>query len=170
MAKPPPPAATDPQATRIVVGAEDFDVAAALQFTRERVGGQVGAIASFVGLVRDQFGDQAVDELFLEHYPGMTERSIAAIIDRARARWAVLDVYVHHRVGALLPEDQIVYVQVASAHRADAFAACEFLMDYLKTDAVLWKRERQQSDQRWLQASDNDAQRRDAWGRGAQSD
>ncbi|MGI9328347.1 MAG: molybdenum cofactor biosynthesis protein MoaE [Pseudomonadales bacterium] len=170
MTKSPLQSHSDPQDTRIVVAEEDFDVAAALQFTRERVGGQVGAIASFVGLVRDQFGDQAVDELFLEHYPGMTERSIAAIIKQARARWALLDVYVHHRVGALLPEDQIVYVQVASAHRADAFAACEFLMDYLKTDAVLWKREQQHSDQRWLEASEDDAERRKAWDQGVQSD
>lgn len=129
--------------TQIRVQTEDFDLAREYQAQRERLepAGACGAIACFAGLVRDQYQGEAVGELFLEHYPGMTEASIEALVAKAAARWELLDVLVIHRVGALLPTDQIVLVSVASPHRAEAFAACEFVMDYLKTDAVFWKRE-----------------------------
>lgn len=160
---------------RIAVQGGDFDIAAELARTRHLVGGRVGAIATFVGLVRDHFDaapaaaqpglprSEPVTELFLEHYPGMTERSIAAMVTQAQARWQLLDVCVIHRIGALAPGDQIVYVQTAAGHRPDAFAACEFLMDYLKTEAVLWKREQQGDAQRWLSASADDDRRRASW-------
>lgn len=151
------------EGARIRIETEDFDVAAELAATRERLAGEVGAIASFVGLVRERFNGERVEELFLEHYPGMTEQSIAGMITDAQQRWALLDVLVIHRIGALHSADQIVYVQVASEHRPDAFAACEFLMDYLKTEAVLWKRERLSDAERWLESSADDARRRKAW-------
>lgn len=146
----------------------DFCVASEYQAGLARVEAQqpgaCGAVASFVGLVRDYFGDEKVNELFLEHYPGMTERSIESLIERAEQRWALLDTVVIHRVGALTPAEQIVFVQVASSHRPDAFAACEFIMDYLKTDAVFWKRESHGSGaQRWVESTAGDRQRAEAW-------
>ena len=119
--------------------------------------GKVGAIATFVGLVRDQHAN--VKSLTIEHYPGMTEQSIVTIVESATKRWPLDDVVIVHRVGELAALEQIVFVQVASGHRAAAFAACEFLMDYLKTDAVLWKRE----GTRWLEASSADKDRTRAW-------
>lgn len=148
---------------RLAVQPGDFDGAVELARTRTLVGGAVGAVASFIGLVRDQFDDAPVEELYLEHYPGMTEDSIAAMVVAAQQRWALLDVCVIHRIGALLPGDQIVFVQTAAAHRPDAFAACEYLMDYLKTEAVLWKRERQDQGERWLSATQDDVERRQSW-------
>lgn len=148
---------------RLAVQPGDFDCAAELGRTRGLLGGRVGAIASFIGLVRDQFDGAPVSELYLEHYPGMTEQSMVDMIQQAQSRWQLLDVCVIHRVGALLPTDQIVFVQTAAGHRPDAFAACEFLMDYLKTEAVLWKRERQENASRWLSATADDARRRQSW-------
>ena len=146
---------------------QDFSVDAEIAQLRSRHPGAIGAIASFIGLVRDRREDAAVNVLHLEHYPGMTERSIQEIVDQAWARWQLLDTVIIHRVGDLLPNDQIVFVQVASAHRPDAFAACEFLMDYLKTDAVLWKRESQQTatstSSHWVQSTDDDYARRRDW-------
>ena len=143
----------------------DFAPAEEYRSTRARLGGAAGAIASFVGLVRDRFGDGRVDELHLEHYPGMTERSIAAIVDQAISRWPLLDVVVIHRVGALPPQDQIVFVQIASAHRGAAFAACEFIMDYLKTDAVFWKKESGSAGTRWIDSTGEDRERVRTWDR-----
>ena len=122
----------------IRVQTDDFDVSA---INRELCSGRgdVGAVASFIGLVRD-LKDGQLQQMTLEHYPGMTENALAAIADRAMARWQLLDLAIIHRVGALRPADQIVLVSVLSAHRADAFAACEFIMDYLKTEAPLWHR------------------------------
>ncbi|MFK7913625.1 MAG: molybdenum cofactor biosynthesis protein MoaE [Pseudomonadales bacterium] len=148
---------------RLAVQPGDFDAAAELARTRGLLGGAVGAIASFIGLVRDQYEGAPVSELYLEHYPGMTEQSLVDMIEQAQQRWLLQDVCVIHRVGALLPTDQIVFVQTAAAHRPDAFAACEFLMDYLKTEAVLWKRERQGEANRWLSSTADDAQRRASW-------
>lgn len=149
------------------IQAEDFDIAAEWQACRARCGGGAGALAAFAGLVRDRApaeqGASAVHGLHLEHYPGMTEASIERIVDEAAERWRLLDVTVIHRVGELNPEEQIVLVLVASGHRADAFAACEFVMDYLKTDAVLWKKERRANGDAWLQATAGDQQRRAAW-------
>ena len=147
----------------IRVSAEDFDVGAEWDAQRRRVGGKAGAVATFVGLVRDRHLNDPVQVLELEHYPGMTESSIEVIIQQAGNRWPLLDVVVIHRVGRLLAGDQIVLVQVASSHRPAAFAACEFLMDYLKTDAVLWKRESRHSGVHWIEATDDDARRRRDW-------
>lgn len=146
---------------------DDFDGADEYRRLRARLGGRAGAVATFVGLVRAgrSAGNAAeqVATLHLEHYPGMTERSIAAIVERAAERWPLDDVVVIHRVGALRPAEQIVYVQVASSHRAAAFAACEFVMDYLKTDAVFWKREDGPSGSRWIEATTADRGRVSGW-------
>ena len=119
---------------------EDFDTGA--EIARLRQGNpRVGAVVAFVGTVRDLNDGHGVATLTLEHYPGMTEKSLAAIVEEACRRWRLEDLSVIHRVGLLHPTDQIVLVAVASAHRGDAFAACEFLMDYLKTRAPFWKKE-----------------------------
>jgi molybdopterin synthase catalytic subunit len=117
---------------KIAVQQEDFDLSAVLKAMRSDP--KVGAIASFVGVVREV-------AMTLEHYPGMTEKALQKIVDEAKGRWQVLDCTVIHRYGPLQPTDQIVLVAVASAHRGDAFAACEFIMDYLKTQAPFWKKE-----------------------------
>jgi len=140
------------------IQAQDFDVGA--EIVRMRAGNpRVGAVASFVGVVRDLNEGESVAGMTLEHYPGMTERSIDAIVVEARQRWDILDALVIHRVGELRPTDQIVLVVVTSSHRGEAFAACEFLMDYLKTRAPFWKKERIASGSRWVEAraSDDDA-------------
>jgi len=142
---------------------EDFSVAAEWEALRSRTAGDIGAVASFVGLVRDRHQDSPVTALYLEHYPGMTEDSIRSIVNDAGNRWGLEDVVVVHRVGQLDPREQIVFVQVAAGHRAAAFAACEFIMDYLKTDAVLWKRESTGNAERWLEASSDDRKRVDQW-------
>jgi molybdopterin synthase catalytic subunit len=145
----------------------DFDVAAEYAALRHRLPAEAGAVASFVGLVRDLApaadGAAPVQALHLEHYPGMTERSIGAIAREAEQRWPVLDLVVIHRVGRLQPTEQIVYVQAASSHRAAAFAACEFVMDYLKTDAIFWKREDTAAGGRWVEATGEDRRRVSAW-------
>lgn len=147
----------------IRIATNDFAMAEEYARMRERQGGRSGAIASFVGLVRDRTEDQAVGTLHLEHYPGMTERSMAAIVDQVSSRWPLDDVVVIHRVGALAATEQIVLVLVASAHRAAAFAACMYIMDYLKTDAVLWKRESSAEGSRWIEATTEDRARVLAW-------
>jgi molybdopterin synthase catalytic subunit len=136
----------------------DFDVAreiAALRAGDPRV----GAVAAFIGLVRDINDAAAVSTLTLEHYPGMTEKALARIVDEAKSRWSVYDALVVHRVGELKPTDQIVLVVVTGAHRGEAFAACEFIMDYLKTRAPFWKKEQTPAGERWVEAraSDDDA-------------
>ena len=147
---------------------DDFDLAQEYAAQRARLpdAGACGAIATFVGLVRDRYAGDGVQELFLEHYPGMTESSIERLVARAHDRWELLDVLVIHRVGAMVPTEQIVLVSVASAHRVEAFAACEFIMDYLKTDAVFWKREALTGrDARWVESTRQDRERAAAWGR-----
>lgn len=116
----------------------------------------VGAVASFVGLVRGGSKESGVSAMTLEHYPGMTEKALEEIVAEARSRWALLAVRVIHRYGRLLPGERIVYVGVASAHRGDAFAACEFIMDYLKTRAPFWKREETPQGARWVDARETD--------------
>ena len=134
---------------------EDFDIGREL--ANIRAGNpKIGAIASFVGLVRDLNDDSRVTSMTLEHYPGMTEKALQAIADEARTRWQILDYAIVHRVGALRPTDQIVLVIIASGHRGNAFAACEFIMDYLKTRAPLWKKEQTQEGERWVEARDSD--------------
>ena len=120
---------------------------------------RVGAVATFVGTVRDLNEGDSVAGLTLEHYPGMTERALEEICDEARSRWPVLDVLVIHRVGRMEPGDQIVLVAVTAAHRGEAFEACAFVMDYLKTRAPFWKKERTPQGDRWVEAraSDDDA-------------
>ena len=140
----------------------DFDTAAEIAAMR-RGNPKIGAIASFIGVVRDINDGDAVSMMTLEHYPGMTERSIGAIIDQARGRWEVLDALVIHRVGTLKPTDQIVLVVVASCHRGDAFAACEFIMDYLKTQAPFWKKEVTPQGARWVDARASDDEAAGRW-------
>jgi molybdopterin synthase catalytic subunit len=133
----------------------DFDLNAEL--TALRAGDpRIGALASFVGLVRDINDGAGVSEMTLEHYPGMTEKALAAIVDEAKARWDIYGALVIHRVGPLKPCDQIVLVAVTSAHRGEAFAACEFIMDYLKTRAPFWKRETTPDGARWVDARETD--------------
>lgn len=140
---------------------EDFD-SVALQ--RELVAGRsdIGAVASFIGLVRDLEGDP-LHTMTLEHYPGMTEKALAGIARRAAERWQIIDLAVIHRIGALRPADQIVLVMVASAHRGDAFAACEFIMDYLKTEAPFWKKEASDQGEKWVEARKSDIFAQKKW-------
>ncbi|MDP9044037.1 MAG: molybdopterin synthase catalytic subunit MoaE [Pseudomonadota bacterium] len=140
---------------RVTVQENDFDLTAEIAALRASDSG-VGAVASFVGLVRDRNDGAGVQGMELEHYPGMTERTIEAMIDEAAARFQVRAARVVHRVGRLLPGDQIVMVAVASAHRGEAFAACEFLMDYLKTRAPFWKKEQTSQGPRWVDARTSD--------------
>jgi molybdopterin synthase catalytic subunit len=139
---------------KISVQPDDFDAGTEIRNISKN--SSTGAVASFIGLVRDV-------AMTLEHYPGMTERAIAKIVDEAKARWQVMDCTVIHRYGALKPNDQIVLVAVASAHRGDAFAACEFIMDYLKTQAPFWKKEQVAGGARWVEAKDSDDQAAGRW-------
>jgi len=139
---------------KISVQRDDFDVALEMKNISGNDG--TGAVASFVGLVRDV-------PMTLEHYPGMTEKSIAGIVEEARGRWKVMDCTVIHRYGELQPNDRIVLVAVASSHRADAFAACQFVMDYLKTRAPFWKKEQTPEGARWVEAKASDDQAAERW-------
>ncbi len=140
----------------------DFD--AGIEMAALRAGhSDVGAVVSFVGVVRDMNDGASVAGMTLEHYPGMTERSIQAIIDDASARWQIFDCLVIHRVGELKPVDQIVLVVVTGAHRGEAFAACEFVMDYLKTQAPFWKKELTPSGGRWVEARTSDDEAAARW-------
>jgi len=141
---------------------EDFDAGA--EIARLRAGDpRIGAVASFVGVARDRNDGAAVSTLALEHYPGMTEKAIEAIVEQAKARWQVFDILVIHRIGVLRPLEQIVLVVVSSSHRGDAFAACEFVMDYLKTEAPFWKKESTPAGERWVDARESDAAARGRW-------
>ena len=143
---------------------EDFDAGA--EIARMRRGNpKIGAIAAFIGVVRDVNEGDTVAGMTLEHYPGMTERSIEAIVAEARSRWDILDALVIHRVGTLAPTDQIVLVAVAAGHRGEAFAACEFLMDYLKTRAPFWKKEAVPGGSRWVEARASDDEAAARWER-----
>ena len=144
------------------IQSDDFDVGAEVAAIRRGNAG-IGAVATFTGLVRDVNEGETVSEMTLEHYPGMTEKSIEDIIAQARGRWNVIDAQVIHRVGVLKPTDQIVLVVVASAHRGDAFAACEFIMDYLKTQAPFWKKEQTQEGARWVDARVTDDIAAERW-------
>jgi molybdopterin synthase catalytic subunit len=140
---------------------DDFDVT---EINRQMLGERydVGAIASFVGLVRD-LPDSGLQTMTLEYYPGMTEKSLAAIVEEAQQRWDIIDCAVVHRVGDLKPGDQIVLVSVLSAHRRDAFSACEFIMDYLKTEAPFWKKETDSQNSQWVEAKNTDDQAKNRW-------
>lgn|SRR5574343_613898 len=147
----------------IRIQTEDFDVGAELARLREG-DARVGAVASFVGLVRDRNDGSGVSEMTLEHYPGMTEKALAAIVEEAEQRWTIYNSVVIHRVGPLRPCDQIVLVAVSSAHRGEAFDACEFIMDYLKTRAPFWKREETPEGGRWVDARESDEGAAERWG------
>jgi molybdopterin synthase catalytic subunit len=142
----------------IAVQEADFDVGAEVAALSAGDDG-AGAVASFVGLVRG--GD--ILDMTLEHYPAMTEQALADIVVQARDRWEVRRVRVIHRVGKLMPGDRIVFVGVASSHRHDAFAACEFIMDYLKTQAPFWKKETTAAGGRWVDARESDDHAADRW-------
>lgn len=139
---------------KIAVQREDFDAGAEIRALSHDP--KVGALASFVGVVREV-------PMTLEHYAGMTEREIAKIVEEAKSRWQVMDCTVIHRFGELKPTDQIVLVVVASAHRGDAFAACEFVMDYLKTRAPFWKKEQTSEGARWVEARASDDEAAERW-------
>ena len=154
---------------RVSVQEADFDVGAeteALAAGRP----EVGAVASFVGYVRadklagESAEDQAVSAMTLEHYPGMTEKSLEAIVAEAESRWSLLGVRVIHRFGRLVPGDRIVFVGVAGSHRGEAFAACEFIMDYPKTRAPFWKKEDTPEGGRWVDAREADDAAAEKWG------
>ncbi len=151
----------------VLVCEKDFDLSTVTAAMRQRNAAEIGALVTFTGLVRDRnavTGDASeVATLTLEHYPGMTEASIDKIIDQAQARWPLLDVQVIHRVGTLAPSEQIVLVAVASAHRNAAFAAAEFVMDYLKTEAVFWKKEQTERGTHWVQSTQTDHSRAQQW-------
>ena len=150
--------------TRVRVQAEDFDTGLELDaMTAGRT--DVGALASFVGLVRAANDGSPVSAMTLEHYPGMTEKALQDICDQAMSRWDLIDTLVVHRIGALKPGDRIVLVGVTSAHRGEAFAACEFIMDYLKTRAPFWKREETPQGARWVEARDSDDAAAGRWSR-----
>ncbi|MBU3582714.1 molybdopterin synthase catalytic subunit MoaE [Polynucleobacter sp. 15G-AUS-farblos] len=129
----------------------DFDISAEIAALRHG-DARVGAVVTFLGTVRDMNDGSAVKEMTLEHYPGMTEKALQEIIDQAKARWDIYQTLVIHRVGPMQPEEQIVLVAVTSAHRGEAFAACEFIMDYLKTAAPFWKKEDTPEGGRWVDA------------------
>lgn len=143
----------------------DFDLGSELAALRAG-DARVGALASFVGLVRDLNDGSKVSEMTLEHYPGMTEKALEEIVDEAKSRWEIYGALVIHRVGPLRPCDQIVLVAVTSAHRGEAFAACEFIMDYLKTRAPFWKREATPEGARWVDARDSDDSAATRWQEG----
>ncbi|WP_394144449.1 molybdopterin synthase catalytic subunit MoaE [Vibrio atypicus] len=147
--------------SRVSVQVEDFSVGAEYEALAE--GSAAGAVVTFIGKVRDMNLGDNVTGLSLEHYPGMTEKALAEICDQAEQRWPLLNVRVIHRVGDLDIGDQIVFVGVSSAHRGAAFEACEFVMDYLKTKAPFWKKERTTEATRWVESRDSDAKAAERW-------
>ena len=150
-------------APRVRIQTEDFDVAAEIAALRRDDAG-VGAVCSFIGTVRDRNDGSAVSAMELEHYPGMTEKAIEAMVDEAYRRFDIFGVRIIHRVGELKPGDQIVMVAVTSAHRHQSFQACEFLMDYLKTQAPFWKKESTPEGERWVDARVADDAALARWG------
>jgi molybdopterin synthase catalytic subunit len=140
----------------------DFNLQDEYTALREQSNG-IGAICSFVGLMRDFNDGSRVQGMFLEHYPGMTEKSLQKIVDEAMQRWPLIGYRIIHRVGPLLPNDQIVLVLVASAHRQAAFAACEFMMDFLKTRAPFWKKELSATGEKWVDAKTSDGDAASRW-------
>jgi len=144
------------------VQTEDFDVSREIDALCAG-DARVGAVASFVGLVRDVNDAAEVRKLTLEHYPGMTEKALAGIVAEAKSRWNISEALVVHRVGELAPGDRIVLVAVTGSHRGEAFAACEFIMDYLKTRAPFWKKEQTPAGERWVEARSSDEEKASRW-------
>lgn len=157
---------------RVSIQTADFDLSAEVAALRAG-DGAVGAVTTFIGTVRDRHAGQpdpdsaSISAMELEHYPGMTERALEQIEQRARSRWDLAEILVIHRVGELRPTDQIVLVVVTSRHRGEAFAACEFVMDYLKTEAPFWKKELTPEGSRWVDARESDDAARSRWEREA---
>lgn len=146
----------------ISVQQEDFDAATITQqLCNQRK--DIGAVVHFWGLVRDQSEDENLIALELEHYPGMTEKALSDIAQKATQLWDIIDIAIVHRVGRLLPSDNIVLVVVVSAHRTQAFQACEFIMDYLKTRAPFWKKEISTHGEQWVEARQSDQAKADEW-------
>ncbi|WP_353173130.1 molybdenum cofactor biosynthesis protein MoaE [Paracandidimonas soli] len=151
----------------ILVSPADFSVADQIAALRQRTAGDAGALVSFTGYVRDYAQGQGTQSLYLEHYPGMCENEILSICQEAAARWSVLDYTVVHRVGELPLSEQIVLVAVASAHRGEAFRACEYIIDALKTRAPFWKRETLSDGQKfWVQQRESDTEKTEQWRNG----
>lgn len=146
----------------ISVQTSDFDLNEELNKLRTN-NANIGAVVSFVGYVRDLNDGSKVSAMELEHYAGMTEQSLEDIALQAASRWNIIDSLIIHRIGKLSPLDQIVLVAVASAHRGEAFAACEFIMDYLKTQAPFWKKESTESGEKWVDARDGDTHALNKW-------
>ncbi len=147
---------------KIAIQTEDFDVSTELILLRKDLP-SIGGINIFVGTVRDTHQGDDVHAMELEHYPGMTEKSLKDILEQAQKRWEILNATIIHRVGKLMPMDQIVFVAVATPHRGDAYAACEFIMDYLKTSAPFWKKEFTPQGERWVDARTSDDERLKKW-------
>lgn len=147
----------------VFVQTADFDLTTEIAKLRAN-NPAIGAVVSFVGVVRDLNESLDVHAMELEHYPGMTENALQMIVEQAYSRWSLLDCLVIHRVGALKPLDQIVLVAVATAHRGEAFAACEFIMDYLKTQAPFWKKEQTPQGEHWVDAREADDNAVGKWG------
>ena len=150
-------------ASRVSIQTEDFNLATEVELLRNN-DKRVGAVCSFIGTVRDRNDGQSVSSMELEHYPGMTEKAIEAMIDEALKRFDIFAARVVHRVGLLQPLDQVVMVAVTSAHRGESFKACEFLMDYLKTQAPFWKKEQTPEGARWVDARVTDDAALSKWG------
>jgi molybdopterin synthase catalytic subunit len=147
----------------IRIQTQDFDLSTEVAQLRANNPG-IGAVATFIGTVRDMNDGAGVAELELEHYPGMTEKALEDIVAQAKARWNIIDALVIHRVGPMKPQEQIVLVAVTSAHRGESFAACEFIMDYLKTQAPFWKKEQTPEGARWVDARSSDDKALEKWG------
>lgn len=154
----------------ISVQTEDFDMAAEYQWLRQQAG-DPGAVVTFTGLVRELYdgssrqetAEDPVQSLTLEHYPGMTEKSLQAIVEEANARWQLLATRIIHRVGTLTPGEQIVFVGTASSHRQNAFDAAQFMMDYLKSEAPFWKKQASATGSRWIDSRDSDEEAKQRW-------
>ena len=155
--------AVEPAAARVTVQSEDFDLGREVAALRA-ADASIGAVTAFIGTVRDRNDGQGVSAMELEHYPGMTERAIEEMIDAAVQRFGISGARVIHRVGLLQPLDQIMMVAVTAAHRGNAFQACEFLMDYLKTQAPFWKKEQTPEGARWVDARVSDDAAMQRWG------
>ena len=146
---------------KVFVQANDFDLTTEVNLARSK-NPQIGAIVSFVGTVRD-LQSETLKSLTLEHYPEMTEKSLESIVMKARSRWKLENITIIHRIGKLLISDQIVLVIVTSKHRQEAFDSCNFIMDYLKTDAPFWKKESSDKEEKWVDSSSNDKKQKKRW-------
>ena len=146
---------------KVIVQTKDFDLTNEVNLARSK-NPQIGAIVSFVGTVRD-LQSETLKSLTLEHYPEMTEKSLESIVIKARSRWEIENITIIHRVGKLLISDQIVLVIVTSKHRQEAFDSCNFIMDYLKTDAPFWKKESSDKEEKWVDSSSNDKKQKKRW-------